>query len=125
MYQFSILIGRARDYVTNEISEIKYENYNLQVITNDGEKITEIDTNDILEAKVIINTESQDEEKINECIDKIESSPIGILILKDRVILKNEFSTNLIEYSYKTISEQYNIDKIDKQEVLNMLSDNL
>lgn len=122
MYQFSILIGRARDYVTNEISEIKYENYNLQVITNDGEKITEIDTNDILEAKVIINTESQDEEKINECIDKIESSPIGILILKDRVILKNEFSTNLIEYSYKTISEQYNIDKIDKQEVLNMLS---
>ena len=121
-YQFNGLVGRAREYINNEIAEIKYENYELSVITNSGEEITEINTDDFITAKIIINTENADEEKVQENIKEIESSPIGILFLKDKILLKNEFSTKLIEYSYKTISEQYNINKIDKTEILNMLS---
>lgn len=121
-YQFNGLVGKAREYINNEIAEIKYENYELSVITKSGEEITEINTDDFINAKIIISTENADEEKIQENIDKIESSPIGILILKDKILIKNEFSTKLIEYSYKTISEQYNINKIDKTEILSMLS---
>lgn len=121
-YQFNGLISRVRDYINNNISEITYENYELSVKTNSGEEITEINNNDLITYKVIINTETTDETKINESIKNIENSQNGVLILRDRIIIKNEFSTNLMEYSYKTISEQYNINKIDKSEILNMIS---
>ena len=42
--------------------------------------------------------------------------------MKDRIIIKTELSTKLMEYSYKDISEEYNINKIDKQEIINILS---
>lgn len=166
-FQFNGLIGNIREYINNEISEIKYENYELSVIPNNLENATEqeqgdnekeinndnneqdpvseqdtnneqntdneqtidneqkvmkIDSNELIPAKIIINTETTDEEEIQANINEISSSQNGILILKNRIIIKNEFSTNLSEYTYKTISEQYNINKIDKTEILNMLS---
>ena len=166
-FQFNGLIGNVREYINNEISEIRYENYELSVIPNNLENATEqeqgdnekeinndnneqdpvserdtnneqntdneqtidneqkimkIDSNELIPAKIIINTETTDEEEIQANINEISSSQNGILILKNRIIIKNEFSTNLSEYTYKTISEQYNINKIDKTEILNMLS---
>ena len=166
-FQFNGLIGNVREYINNEISEIKYENYELSVIPNNLENATEqeqgdnekeinndnneqdpvserdtnneqntdneqtidneqkvmkIDSNELIPAKIIINTETTDEEEIQANINEISSSQNGILILKNRIIIKNEFSTDLSEYTYKTISEQYNINKIDKTEILNMLS---
>lgn len=146
-FQFNALIGNVREYINNEISEIKYENYELSIIPNekqvssenqvqgnqedevnnepaieDEQKVMKIDSNELIPAKIIINTETTAEEEIQANINEISSSQNGILILKDRIIIKNEFSTNLAEYTYKTISEQYNINKIDKTEILNMLS---
>lgn len=180
-FQFNGLIGNIREYINNEISEIRYENYELSVIPNeeqvssenqvqgnnedevnteqeegdnekeinndnneqgsvseqnsngeqnlnneqtidDEQKVMRIDSNELIPAKIIINTETTDEEEIQANINEISTSQNGILILKDRIIIKNEFSTNLSEYTYKTISEQYNINKIDKTEILNMLS---
>ena len=121
-FQFNEVIGRARQYINDEIAEIKYENYELDISMNNGEEVTEIDSSDLINLKIIINTKATEEDEIQESIDKIESSPNGILILKDRILIKNEISVNLIEYSYKTISEQYNINKIDKTEILNMMS---
>lgn len=180
-FQFNGLIGNIREYINNEISEIRYENYELSVIPNeeqvssenqvqgnnedevnteqeegdnekeinndnneqgsvseqnsngeqnlnneqtidDEQKVMRIDSNELIPAKIIINTETTDEEEIQANINEISTSQNGILILKDRIMIKNEFSTNLSEYTYKTISEQYNINKIDKTEILNMLS---
>ena len=146
-FQFNALIGNVREYINNEISEIKYENYELSIIPNekqvssenqvqgnqedevnnepaieDEQKVMKIDSNELIPAKIIINTETTAEEEIQANINEISSSQNGILILKNRIIIKNEFSTNLSEYTYKTISEQYNINKIDKTEILNMLS---
>ena len=77
---------------------------------------------DLLTAKIIINTQTTDEEQIQKSIDEISSQENGILILKDRIIIKNEFVSDVSEYSYKDISEEYNINKIDKNEIINMLS---
>lgn len=121
-FQFSKMLDNVKNYINNEISEIKYENYELSITTNDGSEISEIDVDDIINAKIIINTQTTDENKIQESIDEIETQKNGILILKDKIIIKNEFSSNLLEYSYKSISEQYNINKIDKNEIINILS---
>ena len=95
---------------------------NNEPAIEDEQKVMKIDSNELIPAKIIINTETTAEEEIQANINEISSSQNGILILKDRIIIKNEFSTNLAEYTYKTISEQYNINKIDKTEILNMLS---
>ena len=121
-FQFSRIVDNVRNYVSNEVSEITYEDYNLNIVLNSGEEITEITTDDLINVTVIINTATTDETKIQESIDKINSTENGILILKDRIIIKNSIYTNSIEYSYKAISEAYNINKIDKEEVLNFLS---
>lgn len=121
-YKFMEAINKLKDYVSNEISEIKYENYELTIISKNNEDITQIETDGLIPAKIIINTQTKDKEKIQSSIDDIKKQKNGILILKDRIIIKNEFSTNLIESSYKAISENYNINKIDKNEIINMLS---
>ena len=41
LYNFSQQVADVKDYINNEISEIKYENYQLTVIPNNGEEITE------------------------------------------------------------------------------------
>ena len=120
--KFYQTIGQIRNYISNEVSEITYENYELNIIPNNGEEISRITVNDTVPVKIIINTQTSDETKIQETLEEIRSEDNGILILKDRIIIKNEFSTNLMEYSYKSISEQYNINKIDKNELISLLS---
>lgn len=130
---FSIVIGaiylskfgngviKTREYIEKQIAEIEYENYQLTIIPNNKEEITKLNLEDS-GIEVIINTQTNDEEKIQESINEINSLENGILLLKDRIIIKNEFSLNTIEYTYKDISEAYNLNKIDKQEVINILS---
>ena len=120
--QFWSTIGKVESYINTEISEIKYDNYELSVIPNNGEKILEINSNNVGQPVVIINTETDSEEEIEESINNIKSQENGILILKDRIIIKSGLSTNIVEYSYKDISEKYNINKIDKEELINILS---
>lgn len=121
IYQMNKMINKTRNYIETEIAEITYENYELS-IKNNGEDYSEIDVDDLLTAKIIINTQTTDEEQIQKSIDEISSQENGILILKDRIIIKNEFVSDVSEYSYKDISEEYNINKIDKNETINMLS---
>lgn len=122
-FKFSQIINEAKDYINNEIAEINYENYELNVKLNSGES-TEIDSNNMLVDKVIINTNIDNQEEINKNIDKISSQTNGILILKDKVIFKTSLNTNTIEYSYKDISETYNINNISKEEIIKILSGN-
>lgn len=121
IYNINKMIDNTKEYVDNEISEMIYENYELTVIPQNGEEITRI-INDKVGATIIINTQTEDEEKINNSIDEIKSQNNGILILKDKIIIKTPISANTIEYSYKDISEEYNINKIDKEEFINLLS---
>ena len=122
VFQCFELINQAKNYISNNIAEIKYEDYQMTVIPTNGEEITEIDVNNIINSNIIINTQTTDEAKIQESIDKISKQNNGILFLKDRIIIKTELSTKLMEYSYKDISEEYNINKIDKQEIIDILS---
>lgn len=122
IYEFWAAMNKVKDYINTEISEIKYENYELSIIPNNGEKTLEINSNDLGQPVVIINTIAQNEEEINESINNIKSKENGILILKDRIIIKSSMSTQTVEYLYKDISEKYNINKIDKEELISILS---
>lgn len=116
------LVNRVKDYISTEIAEIQYENYELTIIPNSGEAVTEINVEDVFPFKIILNTQETDEEKIQESIDQLAKEENALLLLKDRLVLKSEISTKLLETSYKTISETYTINKLDKDETLAILS---
>lgn len=124
IYTFQIysMINNIKNYINNEIAEVNYENYEINIIPNNGEEITRISVNNMISTEIIINTQTDDEEIIQETINEINNTSNGILILKDRVLIKNSFSDNLTEYEYKTIAETYNINNIDKNELINILS---
>lgn len=122
-FKFLQIINEVKNYINSQISEINYENYELSVRFNSGEETIKIDTDTLLANKVIINTIG-DQEKVNHSIEEIKKEGNAILILKDKIIVKTEFWANTIEYSYKTISEKYNINNINKSEVINILSGN-
>lgn len=123
-YQFAGMISDVRNYISSEVAEIKFEDYNITIIPNNGEEITEIDVNDMINAKIIINTQTTDEEKIQNSINTINSVENGILILKDRIIIKNSVYANPMEYSIEDICKEYNINIINKDTVLEMISGN-
>lgn len=126
IYTFQIfgLINKSRTYIDTQISEIKYENNNLNVVPKGEENVIKLDINNLISAKVIINTQTEDESKIQESINEIKNSDNGILLLKDRVIVKDALSGNTNEIDYKTICEKFNIDlsSISKDSILNALS---
>ena len=121
-FKFYEITNKIKEYIGTNISNITYKDYKLEIDTNDGQALTEIDTNEMIPIKIIINTKAEKQEKIQESIKKKKKTENGILFLKDKVVVKTGMSSNLIEYTYKTISEKYNINKIDKNEVLSMLS---
>lgn len=122
-FKFYEITNKVKEYVETNISEITYKDYMLDIKTNNGQAVTEIDTNEMIPIKVIINTKNSEQDKIQEIVDKIQKTENGIIFLKDKVVVKTGLSANLMEYTYKTISEKYNINKIDKNEILSMLSD--
>ena len=121
IYKFSVTISDARNYIDENIETITFENYKVDIILYNHEKVTTIQ-NEEIGMNVIINTSLQNEEELSQAIEEFTSQGNGILILKDRILVNNELINKPITYSYKTLSEQYNINKIDKQELLNLLS---
>lgn len=120
-YKFSVTISDARNYIDENIESITFENYEVNIITKNHEEVTTIQ-NEEIGMNVTINTNLQSEEELNKAIEEFTSQGNGILILKDRILVNNDLMNKPITYSYKTLSEQYNINKIDKQELLNLLS---
>ena len=121
---FSQIINETKEYITSEVSQIDYNDYELTVTLKNGEQKTKIDSNNLLADKVIIETSTKDNNIIEQNINEIKSEKNGILILKDKIVLKTALSNNVIEYTYKTLSETYNINNVNKSELLNILSGN-
>lgn len=120
-YKFSVTIANIRDYINNNIENIHFENNELSIITKNNEKVTTIQDEET-NIKVVLMTQIEDEKQIQKSINEMNSEENAVLILKDRILIKNEIITKPITYSYKTVAEQYNINKIDKQKALNLLS---
>ena len=122
-YKTNNIIANVKQYINNDIKEINFENNELKVISKNNEENIKI-KNEELGIDVIINTSSLDDNKIDNIINQNNLKENAILILKDKVIIKNQVMSKPLTYMYKDIAEKYNINKIDKQEAIDLLSSN-
>lgn len=107
-------IGSAVNYIRNDMPDFRLENKELKV--DSSEPIVIEDENSPLNI-IIINT-SDNEEEINENIEKISIFGTGALILKDRVLLKTSISNTTSDLW--TYYGDMNISDLSKQELLDM-----
>lgn len=122
-YKFLGIVNNVKNYVSNDIETIAFGENLLTVVPKNGEEITKIE-DEASGITIIINTQADDETKINESIKELNSGGNKVLILKDKILIKSDIMTSHYSSEYKDIAEKYNINKLDKQEILNLLSIN-
>lgn len=121
MYQTNGLIKQGVNYLQNEFPEFSYNEGILDIKTEEAMTIAE--ENSVV-GKTIIDTKAEDEQVVNKYINSIQESGSGLIILKDRIILKNESVAGTITYNYKETFSQMGITQFNKQDVINYANSN-
>lgn len=115
MYQTYQMLQEGIDYLQNEFPEFSYKEGILEVSSEERLTISEEDS---YVGKTIIDTKTEDESTINQYINEIEKSGSGMIILKDKVILKNGAVAGTINYNYDDLLGQMGITEFTKQSVI-------
>jgi len=116
VYQMHEMVREGVDYLQNEFPEFSYKENILNINTED---VLNIQDKDSVIGEVIIDTKTEDVETINKYINKVEDVGSGVIVLKNKVILKNSAIAGTINYEYSQIFGQMGITQFVKQDVIN------
>ena len=115
VYQTHQMIQEGINYLQNSFPDFSYKD---GILTVNSEEPIIIEDSPIV-GMAIIDTVTEDTNKINEYTTSVENSGSGIVILKDKIILKNISVTGTINYNYQDIFGQVQIQEFNKQDVIN------
>ena len=118
-YNMSTKINSGISYFQNEIPDIKFENNILKVESQEAIKIQREDS---IVNTIIIDTNEIDIQKEEKYTAEIKSTSNGIVFLKDKVLINLGNNYTVIQMSYQELSQKYNIQKLDKQDIVNYFS---
>lgn len=119
VYQTHKMVRQGVDYLQNEFPEFSYKDNTLDIYAED---VLNIQDKDSVIGEVIIDTKTEDAETINKYISKIQDVGSGVIVLKDKVILKNSTVAGTINYEYSQIFGQMGITQFVKQDVINYVN---
>lgn len=122
-YQFATSVDKVKQYIENQFEEISYQDGILKVVQKNNEKnpIVIVDE-ERLSAKFIIDTDDLTNEQVDKHAEEVKGYTNGIVILKDRIIVKTGMAAASTTVNLKDIADQYHVVKLDKQDILSMLS---
>lgn len=119
IYQSYQILQEGVAYLQNEFPEFSYSDGILSI---DSENPITISAEDSYVGEAIIDTKTQDEQTVNQYISEIEQNGDGIIVLNNRVIVKNSSISGTISYEYAKILEQVGIKEFNKQDLINYIS---
>ena len=103
------------NYLQNEFPEFSYKD---GILTVESDEPIIIDGENSPVGKVIVDTKTDSQEQINQYENSIGEENGGIIILKDKVLIKNMSVANTIEYKYDQTFKNMNITEFDKQTII-------
>ena len=115
-YQTYTELNNGLDYIKNEFPSFSYKEGKLSVENNQEPLIFERE--DI--EKIIIDTETDSQEEINSYLNSINKNSGGIVVTKDKLIIKNSVTDGAIEYNYTDILGASGIQEFSKEDVVNL-----
>lgn len=120
VYKIKNNIGQTISYIETDLPDFTFQNNTLKMDTNSP---IILENDDEIFNLIIIDTNEQLEENINNYKQRISNTQNGIIILNDKIIIKTTATQNtLVEYSYSTITEDYQIQSFNKQDLLNFFA---
>lgn len=115
-YQTYTELNNGLDYIKNEFPSFSYKEGNLNVENNQEPIIFERE--DI--KKIIIDTQTDSQEEINSYLNSIDKNSGGIVVTKDKIIIKNRVTDGAIQYNYTDIFGASGIQEFSKEDVVNL-----
>lgn len=116
VYQIHLIINEGIEYLQNSFPEFSYKEGTLSV---DSETPIIISAEDSVAGETIIDTITEDQTVINQYTNQITNAGGGIIILKDRIIVKNASIAGTISYSYVDVLQATGINEFNKQDIIN------
>lgn len=114
--QVTVTVPTVKKIIEGDIPNFSYSNGTLDLQSEEPVTIDKI-ADDVL---IIADTKELDDAKINEYKDKINLYEIGVLILKDKIYLKNAYTLSGIqEMKLSDIESVYGKSEFTKQDILN------
>ena len=113
------IINEGISYLENECPDFAYKDGILK-IENGGDAII---ADDSYLGKIILYTNNEDKEQINKFINELNQQENGIIILSDKIIIKNNNYIGTSTFEYKDISNQLQINEFTKQTIINYVKD--
>ena len=114
LYQTYQMINEGTSYLENEFPDFSYSDGTLTV---DSEEAIIIENEQF--GKIIVDTNTDSEETINQYLNQINEYGVGALILKNRVVLKNITMIGEVSYNYQESFNSINLIEFSKQDVVN------
>ena len=99
--------------------ELTYKEDTLQV----GAEEAIIDENENF-GKIIVDTKTDDEQQINQYIEETSDEENAVIILKNKLMLKQSGTNGTTDYNYKDLFGQMGIIEFNKQSLLDYLNGN-
>lgn len=118
LYQINQMAKKGVDFIENQVGEFTYKDGNLKLESNEP-----VIAPSQSFGKIIIDTNIENEEDIDNYLNSIDGDK-GILILKDKVLIKGASARGVISYNYNTIFEGVNIYEINKDQVMSYVNGN-
>ena len=114
LYQTYQMINEGTNYLENQFPDFLYSNGTLTV---DSEEAIVIENEQF--GKIIVDTNTDSEETINQYLNQINEYGVGALVLKNRVVLKNITMIGEVSYNYQESFNSMNLTEFNKQDVVN------
>ena len=114
LYQTYQMINEGTSYLENEFPNFSYIDGTLMV---DSEEAIIIENEQF--GKIIVDTNTDSEETINQYLNQIDEYGVGALVLKNRVVLKNITMIGEVSYNYQESLNSMNLTEFNKQDVIN------
>lgn len=108
-------VNSGIEFLKNEIPEFEYKDNKLSVKSEEAIIIPNEEDSIIL----IVDTNTNEQTKIDEYIKKIGGYQNGILLLNDRLVYKQGSSINTNIIPYEQLNSRINISDFTKQEIVN------
>ena len=117
VYRTSLEVKDIARYIDEKAPELTYSNELL--IVNSETPI--IDENESF-GKVIVDTNTDSEETINQYINEVQDNESAVIILKNKLILKEAGIQGTINYNYNELFDGMGITEFNKQDLVEYLS---
>lgn len=118
IYQTHNLINEGVQYIQNEFPEFSYKDGMLNI---ESETPIEISKSPIAD-KIIIDTKTEEQEKINQYMNQIGEAGNGIVVLKNQILIKSSAVAGTISYSYKDTLNSFQVTEFTKQDFINYVN---